>query len=127
LTSFGLVSSGKVWVVPEVSKYIKEDRASEIKPIELADGFQWPNDVRIVPTKVFGTGFTAFVVPDGFLVPFHNDGGIEILTTSNTDFTKKTGQYKISQEKSGFFYHTGAWIDVNNDGRLDFVTSRSDA
>jgi hypothetical protein len=39
ISSFGPLSSGKVWVVPNISTYVKEDKISDIKPAELADGF----------------------------------------------------------------------------------------
>ena len=29
--------------------------------------------------------------------------------------------------KSGYFYHVGFWIDLNGDGRKDYLTARSDA
>lgn len=38
-----------------------------------------------------------------------------------------SGEYKISQKKSGYFYHMGMWVDVNQDGRLDYVTARTNA
>jgi hypothetical protein len=44
-----------------------------------------------------------------------------------TDVTKTTGTFKISKNKSGYFYHMGEWIDLNGDGRKDFLTARSNA
>ena len=35
--------------------------------------------------------------------------------------------HQISTLKSGYFYHAGEWIDINGDGRLDFLTARSNA
>ena len=35
--------------------------------------------------------------------------------------------HKISTLKSGFFYHAGEWIDINGDGRKDFLTARTNA
>ena len=90
-SSFGPLSSGKVWVTPSISQYVKENRIEDIKPVEIASGFQWPNDVKLVPDEVFGTSANYFVVPDGFLVPFHDDGSIQIVTTDINDITKKTG------------------------------------
>ena len=126
-SSFGVFSSGGLWVVPNFSSYIKNGKISDIKPVEVANGFQWPNDVKIVPSSVFGSDSTYFVVPDGFLVPFHNDGGIYIVKTTNADITKKVAQYTLTTDKPGYFYHNGYWADMNKDGLLDFVTARSDA
>jgi len=50
-----------------------------MKPQVVASGFAWPNDVQSVPKEVFGSDVSSFVVPDGFLVPFHTDGGIYIV------------------------------------------------
>lgn len=35
--------------------------------------------------------------------------------------------HQISELKSGYFYHEGEWIDMNGDGRLDYLTARSNA
>lgn len=39
--------------------------------------------------------------------------------------TKKVANHKISAKKSGFFYHMGKWVDINGDGRLDYLTART--
>ena len=49
-----------------------------------------------------------------------SDAAKEGLTT-----VKETN--KISADKDGFFYHMGEWIDLNGDGRKDFLTARSNA
>lgn len=69
----------------------------------------------------------ALVVPDGFLVPFHNNGNVFIVTTDSADIGQMTNKYQLTTKKSGYFYHTGVWLDMNGDGRLDFVTARSNA
>ena len=45
----------------------------------------------------------------------------------DTDITKTTGTVKISPDKDDYFYHMGKWIDMNGDGRKDFITARSNA
>ena len=79
----------------------------------------------MVPHEVFG--FRAIVVPDGFLVPGHKDGGVYVIQMDDTDVTKAVNTVKISPDKNNYFYHMGQWIDLNNDGRLDFITARSNA
>ena len=66
-------------------------------------------------------------MPDGFLVPGKSDGGVYIVTVDDSDITKTTGTFKLSAKKSGFFYHMGEWVDMNGDGRKDFLTARSNA
>jgi hypothetical protein len=49
------------------------------------------------------------------------------MTTDPSDVTKHTGTYKIAPKKSGYFYHMGQWVDLNGDGRKDYITARSNA
>ena len=44
-----------------------------------------------------------------------------------SDVYKATNTVKISPDKDDFFYHTGCWVDMNGDGRKDFITARSNA
>lgn len=127
ISSFGVFSNGKVSIVPEISSFIKSKNISAISPTMVASGFQWPNDARSVPSAVFNDGIPSFVVPDGFLVPFHNNGGVYVFQVDPTDITKKTNQVTLTETHKGFFYHMGKWVDINNDGRLDYITARSNA
>lgn len=86
---------------------------------------QWPNDVAVIPHDVFD--FNAIVIPDGFLVPGHADGGVYIAKMDESDITKTESVTKISEYKKGYFYHMGTWVDLNGDGRKDFITARSNA
>jgi len=67
------------------------------------------------------------VVPDGFLVPGKSNGGVYVVTMDDSDLTKAVSTTKISTEDKGYFYHMGEWIDLNGDGRKDFLTARSNA
>ena len=66
-------------------------------------------------------------MPDGFLVPGHKNGGVYVMEMDASDVTKATNTVKISPDKDDFFYHMGYWVDMNNDGRKDFITARSNA
>lgn len=79
----------------------------------------------MIPHDVFG--FRAIIVPDGFLVPGHANGGLYVVKMDDDDITKTQSTTMISEMKDGFFYHMGEWVDMNNDGRLDFLTARSNA
>ena len=65
--------------------------------------------------------------PDGFLVPLKSNGGIYAVRIDPQDVTKTTGTVKISAKKDGYFYHMGYWVDLNGDGRKDYITARSNA
>lgn len=53
------------------------------------------------------------MVPDGFLVPGHSKGGIYIIKMDDDDVTKTVSTTKISEDKKGYFYHMGHWVDLN--------------
>ena len=113
-------------MVEGVTEAVKAGNIGTLKTHKLdAPKFSWPNNVEAVPSDVFGE--RAIMVPDGFLVPGKSDGGIYILRMDATDLTKSTSHVKISQEKDGYFYHMGFWVDLNQDGRKDFITARSNA
>jgi hypothetical protein len=127
VSSFGEFVSGSVYVIPGITDIVKQKKFDNVQAKTISADFTWPNKIETVPQAVFGKGVNAISVPDGFLPPGHTNGGIYIITTDSNDFTKKTGEYKISQKKNGYFYHMGLWYDVNNDGRYDYVTARSNA
>lgn len=120
------MGSGHVNVVPAVKEAASSGDVSGLTYARLdTDNFEWPNDVRVVPYDVFKQ--RAIVVPDGFLVPGHSNGGVYVVTIDDNDITKATSTVKISTEPKGYFYHMGEWIDLNRDGRKDFLTARSNA
>lgn len=128
VSSFGALSKGEVYVVPNIKDAIVNNSVSSLKPVALPlhkQKFMWPNIVAVVPNDVFGE--RAIVVPDGFLVPGCTDGGVYIIRMDPSDITQTTDVIKISTEPSGYFYHMGEWIDMNGDGRKDFITARSNA
>lgn len=50
-----------------------------------------------------------------------------MITTDPNDVTGKANVYQLTTLKSGFFYHKGIWIDMDGDGRKDYLTARSNA
>ena len=69
----------------------------------------------------------SIIVPDGFLVPGHANGGLYLITMDETDVTKATKRQTMSSNTDGYFYHMGYWVDMNKDGRKDFITAKSNA
>jgi len=127
VSQFGVLGSGQVSVIKDIAAKVASKDFKSIKSEEIASGFAWPNEVAVVPPEVFGPDVNALVVPDGFLVPFHNNGNVFVITVDPADIGKMTQKYQLTAKKSGYFYHTGVWLDMNGDGRLDFVTARSNA
>ena len=125
-SSFGAFSSGFVSMVPYIGHAVKDGDVSNLQSIKLdTPKFEWPNNVEAVPQDVFGE--RAIVVPDGFLVPGKKNGGVYIIRMDATDLTRTVETVKISQEKKDYFYHMGFWVDLNGDGRKDFITARSNS
>jgi len=126
VSAFGPFSSGKIYIVPGVKDAVIAGDVSSLEPVQLdTDKFEWPNNIQVVPQDVFGE--RAIVVPDGFLVPGKKDGGIYIVRMDENELTKVVDTVKISDKKNNYFYHMGYWVDLNGDGRKDFITARSNA
>ena len=127
VSSFGALSSGKIYVVPDITSAINNDKASTLKPVQLnTPDFSWPNVVRAVPNDVFG-GQRAIIVPDGFLPPGKGNGGIYAIVMDDSDITKTVKTVTLTHNKDGYFYHMGFWVDLNGDGRKDFITAKTNA
>ena len=127
ISQFEAMGAGKVSVIPNIQSKVNSRDFANIKHVELSNAFTWPNKIEEVPPEVFGSGVNAIAVPDGFLVPFHSNGNVFIVTTDPADVSKQTGVHQLTAKKSGFFYHMGRWVDLNGDGRLDYLTARSNA
>lgn len=67
------------------------------------------------------------MIPDGFLPPGKTEGNIYMMLMELNDVTKMKKVIQISPSKSGFFYHMGKWIDMDSDGRKDYLTARTNA
>lgn len=128
-SSFKAFGSGAIKVVPEVRDAIVHNDLSTLKVYDIHTdvSFKWPNDCRVVDEGVFAPGTRSIVVPDGFLVPGHTNGGVYIIEMDDQDITKSKRTVEISTLKKGYFYHMGHWIDMNGDGRKDFLTARANA
>jgi hypothetical protein len=80
VSGFAAIGSGEIYVVPDITQAVIDRDISHLKETKLktkGTSFSWPNQVEVVPYDVFG--FRAIVVPDGFLVPTHTNGGVYII------------------------------------------------
>ena len=124
VSTFGPVTYGDVYIVPGLKEAVVAGDISTLQSYKLdVPHFTWPNNIAVVPQDVFGE--RAIHVPDGFVVPMHGNGGIYIVRMDETDLTKTKETVKITAHKRGYFYHMGYWLDLNGDGRKDFLTARS--
>ena len=67
------------------------------------------------------------VVPDGFLPPGKGNGGVYLVVMDDVDVTKTVKTVTMTSNSNGYFYHMGFWIDLNGDGRKDFLTAKCNA
>lgn len=122
-----------MYVVPDVAKQAAGN-ISNAQVLTVSSGaLLWPNEAGPVPSGAIPGLGEAIYVPDGFLVrhillgsldgcgdgwlsqvPGHSNGGIYVIPVS-PDFGKPI---KLSQPKSGYFYHRVRWIDMNGDGAM---------
>ena len=125
-SAFSAIGNGDIYIVDDIAAAVQSGSVKNLASHNLyIKHLQWPNDVKVVPYDVFDQ--RAIVIPDGFLVPGHSDGGIYVSTIADDDIRKVENTYTIAHNKDGYFYHMGEWIDLNGDGRKDFITAKSNA
>lgn len=94
----------------------------------LVSNIVWPNEVELVDASILGKRMLA--IPGGFLIPWKSTGGIWLVDISQFDSMSNNNPtlvpIKITQDKSGWFYHRVRFYDVNGDGRQDIITSRGE-
>ena len=127
VSSFGAFIGGQIYVVPDVAAAVSNANPSTLRPVNLSvPDLLWPNSVATIPQDVF-VGQRAIVVPDGFLPPGKGNGGVYVVLMDPTNITKAVGKVTLTKNKKGFFYHMGVWVDLNGDGRKDFLTAKTNA
>ena len=45
----------------------------------------------------------------------------------DADITKTVKTVQMTHNRTGYFYHMGYWVDMNGDGRKDFLTAKCNA
>lgn len=91
----------------ELSTQIRDDA------IWVHDGLLWPNKLSKTPSNY--PEYT--VVPDGFLPPGCEDGGIYLADPSGI-------VHRVIEPVNDQFYHEVEWHDFSGDGILDMLTAR---
>merc|ERR1711957_116154 len=123
----GPLGKGAIYVTAGLKDAVTNNTVKKLKSVKVSGigSFEWPNDIKVVPDDVFADTKRAIVVPDGFLVPGKANGGVYLITMDNSDVTKATKRQTMASNKNGYFYHMGYWVDMNGDGRKDFITAKS--
>lgn len=121
--------SGSVAIVAGVKDAVTNGGLDDLKPVTLDPRpykFESPNNAKVVPDDVFA-GENVVMVPDGFVIPGHRNGGVYLLVQDGSDITKTKKTCRITPELPGIWYHTGHWIDMNGDGLKDLLIARTNS
>ena len=123
VTHFSALTPGEVLTIFNISSSYPDFAAAKTQL--LSSDFKWPNVISMAPAEIGDY----LVVPDGFLVPLHETGGVYLLKidcngTGSAAITD-TKPIEITSRKTGWFYHMVVWRDMNGDGLLDAVTARA--
>jgi len=119
-TGFGVFEGDAVFAITDVKSVL--GNINQTQPQQVTNDITWPNEADLVPQGAIQGTPLAVWVAGGFLVPGSTTGALNIIPTDGTNFNDPV---QISQDKSGWFYHTMKWFDVNNDGLLDVVSARA--
>ena len=73
--------AGSVAIVPGVKSAVQGGDVNDLSPVTLDPRpykFESPNNAKVVPDDVF-PGENVVLVPDGFVIPGHRNGGVYLL------------------------------------------------
>lgn len=101
VTSFSLMRKGFI------TEYDISDIAEKkLIPKELLGDYLWPNELS---RYIDHQGNPVLLVPDGFLTPGQNDGGLFTITNPEMPRTKPK---RITAVKPGWFYHKAVYLEI---------------
>ena len=121
--------SGSVAIVPGIKDAVADRKVDTLDPVTLDPSpykFESPNRATVVPDDVFSSD-NVVLVPDGFVIPGHRNGGVYLLVQDADDITKTTKTVRITPELDNIWYHTGHWYDMNDDGLKDLLIARTNS
>ncbi len=101
VTSFSLMRKGFI------TEYdVSNINEKSLTPRELIGNYLWPNELsRFVDSQ----GNPVMLVPDGFLTPGQDDGGLFIVTNPDKQGSKPK---RITALKTGWFYHKAQYLEI---------------
>lgn len=109
VTSFSLLRKGSVVQMP------LDDLENNKK---LRGEYQWPNELSSFTDS---TGRSVLLVPDGFLLPGQNNGGIYAVYS---DSSTAKEPIRLTAEKRGWFYHKAMHLSLPG-GQQGILTARA--
>lgn len=101
VTSFSLMRKGFI------TEYdISDIEEKKLRAKELLGNYLWPNELS---RYIDHQGNPVLIVPDGFLTPGQNDGGLFTITNPEMPRTKPK---RITAPKPGWFYHKAMYLEL---------------
>ncbi|RYV01287.1 hypothetical protein SOPP22_12845 [Shewanella sp. OPT22] len=83
----------------------------------------WPNEITYLPQKVFGQ--EGLLVASGFfdVIPLKHNSTGAVSFVDNTTHTS----HKLTEDKTGFYYHKAIWVDLYGNGHYGVLTARTNS
>ena len=101
VTSFSLLRKGGI------TEYdISDVDSKALSPRELRGDYLWPNELS---RYMDYNKNPVLLVPDGFLTPGQNDGGVFTITNPEMPSVKPK---RITHHKPGWFYHKAVYLEL---------------
>lgn len=101
ITSFSLLKRGSV------TQYdLSQPKDTPLEGRKLNGEYAWPNELA---TFKDNKGQTVLLVPDGFLLPGQNDGGLYAIINPNAPYSQPI---RITAQKKGWFYHRAVYVQL---------------
>merc|ERR1719206_243752 len=124
ITNFAESGTNGISAFLDIGRYLRNISNGVSPPrTVLADKtLTWPNFVYLADDGIFPADAT-LIVHDGFLTPFHTNGGVYILMLNDS---KPTGPViRIEPKTKGCYYHNSTMLDMNGDGLKDILVAQT--
>ena len=112
VTSFSLLRKGCIF------EYDINQLSTTVVSRELRGDYLWPNELSRFEDS---QGNSILLIPDGFLLPGQNDGGLYIIVNPSLGSSRPI---RITKEKPGWFYHKATHMTLPN-GQKGILTARA--
>ena len=133
---------GKIHLVENISSYFSGQGRDITAPTLVGTGYQWPNKIELIPDGIFtrprrvklcrpasSRDCLLFLVPDGFLSPGRQTGGVYIQPVEVSSSFRFHGDFifppvQLAPIEPFHYYFTSNWFDLDQDGKQDLVLPR---
>lgn len=117
ITSFSLLRKGTI--VQYDLNVGKLTTGSSESPQTLNGDYLWPNELS---QFVDQSGHTVTLIPDGFLLPGQNDGGLYAIRDPHSELQSRP--IRITKRKPGWFHHKAVHVRLPG-GKEGILTARA--